>query len=74
MSLRVMAFLGFLALILGWILFWFTPATMSQVRSVKPIGTSAVSHGESSSAAQPRSRTDPPDSVGSFEELDTQRR
>lgn len=74
MSLRVMTFVGFLVLIVGVIMFWLAPATTSQPRSAKPIGTSAVSHGGSSSAGQPMSRTDHPGSRGSREELDTQRR
>ena len=74
MSLRVMTLVGFLVLVLGFMMFWLAPATTSPPRSVKPIGTSAVSHGGSSSAGQPRSRMDRPDSVGSREEVDTQRR
>ena len=73
MSLRVMTLVGFLVLVLGCMMFWLAPAT-SQPRSVKPIGTSAVSHGGSSSAGQPRSRMDRPDAVTWREELDTQRR
>ena len=74
MTLRVMTLLGLLVLVLGCMMVWLAPATTSQPRSVKPIGTSAVSHGGSSSAGQPRSRIDRPGSVGSREELDTQRR
>jgi hypothetical protein len=74
MSLRVMILVGFFVLVLGFMMFWLAPATTSQPRSAKPIGTSAVSHGGSSSAGQPGSRMGHPDSVGSREELDTQRR
>ena len=74
MSLRVMTLVGCLVLILGFMMFWPAPATTSQPRSVKPIGTSAVSHGGSSSAGQPRSHMDRPDAVASRGELDTQRR
>lgn len=74
MSLRVMTLVGLLVLILGLMIFWLVSATTSQPRSVKPIGTSAVSHGGSSSAGQPKSRTDRQGSVGSREELDTQRK
>ena len=45
MSLRVMTFVGFLVLAVGCMLFWLTPVTTSQPKSVKPIGTSALSHG-----------------------------
>jgi len=68
MSLRVMTFVGFLVLVVGVIMFWLTPATTSELKSVKPIGASALSH-----TGQPRSRMDSPDSVGSREGLDTQR-
>ena len=74
MTLRVMTLLGLLVLILGCMMVWLAPATTSQPRSVKPIGTSAVSHGGSSSAGQRRSPIDRPGSVGSREELDMQRR
>jgi|GEM_PF-5037579 hypothetical protein len=74
MPLRVMTLVGLLVLVLGCMIFWLAPATTSQPRSIKPIGTSAVSHGGSSSAGQPRSHTDRPGSVGSREELDTQRK
>ena len=72
MSLRVMTLVGFL--VLGVLMFWLAPATTSQPRSVKPIGTSAVRHGGSASAGQPRSRIDHLDSAGSREELDMQKR
>lgn len=74
MSLWVMTLVGCLVLLVGFIMFWLAPATTSQPRSVKPIGTSAVSHGGSTSAGQPRSRTDRSDSIGSSEAVDTQRR
>jgi len=74
MSLRVMTLVGLLVLVLGFIMFWLAPATTSQPGSIKPIGTSAVSHGGSSSAGLPRSRTDRPGFVRSHEEVDTQRR
>jgi len=74
MPLRVMALVGFLVLALGCIMVWLVPATTSQPKSIKPIGTSAVGHGRSSSADQPRSRTNRPDSGGSREELDMERR
>jgi hypothetical protein len=46
MSLRVMTLVGGFPLVLGLKMLWPAPATMSPPRSVKPIGTSAVSHGE----------------------------
>jgi hypothetical protein len=73
MSLRVMTLIGFLVLVLGCMMLWLGPPSRSQPKSVKPIGTSAVSHGGSSSAGQPRSPVDRPDSEGSREKLDTQR-
>ena len=73
MSLRVMTLIGFLVLVLGCMMWWLGPPPMSQSKSVKPIGSSAVSHGGSSSAGQPRSAVDRPDSEGSHEKLDTQR-
>ncbi len=45
MFLQVMTLVGFLVLVLGLMIFWLAPATTSQPRSAKPIGTSAVSHG-----------------------------
>ena len=74
MSLRVMTLVGCLVFVPGFMMFWPAPAATSQPRSVKPIGMSAVSHGGSSSAGQPRSRMDRPDAVASREELDMQRR
>jgi hypothetical protein len=74
MSLRVMTLVGCLVLVLGFMMFWLAPAKPLQPRSVKPIGTSAVSHGGSSSAGQPRSRMDRSDSIGLRDELDLQRR
>jgi hypothetical protein len=70
----MMTLLGFLVLVLRCMMFWLAPATKSQPRSVKPIGKSAVGHGESSSAGQPRSPMDLPDPGGSREDLDMQRR
>jgi uncharacterized membrane protein len=74
MFLRVMTLVGFLVLVLGLMIFWLAPATTSQPRSAKPIGTSAVSHGESSSAGQPGPGMGRPDSAGSIEEVNSQRR
>jgi uncharacterized membrane protein len=74
MFLRVMTLVGFLVLVLGLMIFWLAPATTSQPRSAKPIGTSAVSHGESSSASRSGPGMDRPDSAGSIEEVNSQRR
>jgi hypothetical protein len=74
MSLRVMILFGFLVLVLGCMMDWLAPVTTSQTRLVKPIGTNAVSHGGGSSAGQPRSPIDRADSLGSREELNTQKR
>jgi hypothetical protein len=41
-----MTLVGCLPLIRGFKMFWPPPTTTSQPRSVKPIGTSAVSQGE----------------------------
>jgi hypothetical protein len=53
MSLRVMTLVGGLVLVQGFKMFWPAPAATSQPQSVKPIGTSAVSHEE---ALPPASR------------------
>jgi len=74
MSLRVMTLLGCFVLVLGFMLVWLAPATTSQPRPVKPVGTSALSHGGSSSAGLPKSRMDRPESVGSRHDVDTQGR
>ena len=74
MSLRVMILFGFLVLVLGCLRVWLAPVTTSQTRSVKPIGTNAVSHDEGSSAGQTRFPMDRADSLGSREELNTQKR
>lgn len=74
MSLRVMTLVGLLILALGCMIFWLVPVTTSQPKSLKPIGTSAVSHGGSSSADQSRTRMDHPDPGVSREKLDMQRR
>ncbi len=74
MSLRIMTLVGLLVLVLGLMIFWLAPATTSQPRSAKPIGTSAVSHGGSSSAGQPGRGVDRPNSPGSIEKVNTQRR
>lgn len=74
MSLRIMTLVGFLVLALGLMMFWLASATTSQPRSAKPISTSAVSHGGNASAGQAGPRTDRPDSAGSIEEVNTQRR
>jgi len=74
MSLRVMTVVGLLVLVVGVIVLWLMPTTMSQPRSAKPIGTSAVSHGGSSTANQPKSQMDTSDVVSSREEAGTPRR
>ena len=75
MPLRVVPLVGCFVLVLGVMMLWLAPAMTLQPRLVKPIGTSAVSHGGSSFAGQPRSRMeDRPDSVDSRGELDRQRR
>ena len=74
MSQRVMTLVGLLVLVLGCMMVWLAPTTMSQPRSAKPIGMSTVSHGGGSFAAQPRSPMDLPDPGGSREDFDMQRR
>ena len=74
MSLLVMTFVGFLVLALGCMLFWLTPMRTSQPKSIKPIGTSALSHRGSVSANRSESRMDGPDSAGARQEMDVQRR
>lgn len=74
MSLRVMTFVGLLILVVGVIVLWLVPTTTSQPRSAKPIGTSAVSHGGSSTAGQPKSCMDTSGVVSSREEAGTPRR
>ena len=74
MSLRVMTPVGLLVLVLGCMMVWLAPTTISQPRSANPIGRSAVSHGAGSFAAQSRSPMDRPDPGGSREDLDMQRR
>jgi len=43
--LWVMSLVGCLVLVPWFMMFWLAPATTSQPKSVKPIGTNAVSHG-----------------------------
>ena len=74
MSVRVMTLVGCLVFVPGFMMFWPAPAATSQPVPGKLIGSSAVRHGGSSSAGQPRSRMDRPDAVASCEELDMQRR
>jgi hypothetical protein len=45
-ALWVMTLVGCLVLVPWFMMLWLAPATTSQPKSVKPIGTSVVSHGE----------------------------
>ena len=45
MCLWVMSLVGCLVFVPWFMMFWLAPATTSQPKSVKPIGTNAVSHG-----------------------------
>lgn len=74
MSLRLMAFVGLIVLVVGVIVLWVMPTTTSQSRSAKPIGTSAVTHGINSTVVQPKSRMDTSDAVSSREEAGTPRK
>ena len=56
MSLRVMLFLGVLVLILGSLVSWLAPMTISQPRSLTSIGATTESHGSPSSPARRISR------------------
>lgn len=67
MSLLVMVLVGCCVLVLGFMMLWLTPATTSQPRVVKPTDSSILNHGADSSAGQPRSRTDRPDTIDSRE-------
>jgi hypothetical protein len=70
MSLLVMIFIGCVVLVLGLTMFWLTPATTAQPKLIKPIDTSIQNHKVNSSADQPRSRKDRPDTVDAREKLD----
>lgn len=70
MSLLVMIFIGCVVLVLGLTMFWLTPATTSQPKLIKPIDTSIQNHKVNSSADQPRSRKDRPETIDAREKLD----
>jgi len=65
-----MIFIGCVVLVLGLTMLWLTPATTSQPTLIKPIDTSIQNHKVNSSADQPRSRKDRPDTVDAREKLD----
>jgi hypothetical protein len=67
MSLRVMILIGCCVLVPGFMMLWITPATTSQPRLVKPVDSGILIHGAESSAGQPRSRMDHPDTIDSRE-------
>ena len=69
MSLLVMIFIGCVVLVLGLMMLWLTPATTSQPKLIKPIDTSIQNHKVNSSADQPRSRKDRPDTVDVTREI-----
>jgi hypothetical protein len=65
MSLRVMILIGCCVLVLGFMMLWITPATTLQPRVVKPVDSGILIPGAESSAGQPRSRMDRPDTIDS---------
>jgi hypothetical protein len=67
MSLLVMVLVGCCILVFGFMMLWLTPATTSQPKVVTPIDLNILSHGADSSAGQPRSRMDHPDTIDSRE-------
>lgn len=67
MPLRVMILIGGCVLVFGLMMLWITPATTSQPKVIKPVDSGILSHGTQSSAGQPGSHQDRPNTTDSRE-------
>ena len=74
MSLRIMLFVGCIALLLGYLVPRLTPMTRSQEKSILPTGTSAVSYGDVASISLAKSRLNHLALIDSRERVDISRR